>query len=233
MTLAQAAYLTAATIPAYDFKIKDLSRGVALWYYGDYQPAGADPVAGWLPGGAIEDGGITFTDKPTIAAVNIDQMYREIAAYTSKRDSSFKLVTSHIAPEVYNLAHGYPPASLVITPGTPTEFGTKVQKLGEPGTVGVGGDLATGAGDTPTSEQFYFQTLFLFPSPGFNFSTTPTAKWGGVRFYKCYATDASDTVTVKGKSSTIGFTVKALSDLSVTEGLSKAGIRGSFSVKIP
>lgn len=228
------AIITTTTLPAFDFKIDQVSRGVCLWYIGAYAVNGGEPGAGWLAGGAIEDGGITYTDKPTIAATAIEQMYNKISAYLSGRDIHAKLTASHIAPEIWNMAHGYPPATLTITPGAPTTFGTKEQFLGEPGDVGIGGDLQTGAGDTPTSEMPYYQFLFLFPSPGFNFATTPAAKWAGIRYYKAYCGDPSDESTTKGKPTTLGFTLHALSDMSITAaGKNKVGIRGTYSVKVP
>jgi len=225
--------VTSTTIPAFDYKIADISRGVCLSYYGTWAEDGAEPGSGWLPLGALEDGGITMTDKPTVSEIAIEQMYHGVAAYLSKRDTHTKMVFSHCAPEVYNLAASYPPSSLTITPGDPTSFGTKEQFLGEPGDVGNGGSLATGAGDTPTSELTYYQFLFLFPSPGFNFATTPNAKWAAVRFWKAYVSDPTDFTTAKAKSQTIGCTFHALSDLSVSGGKNKVGVRGTYSVMVP
>lgn len=219
-------------LPAYSFYQEGVSQGAVLAFYGNYAPNKGEPPGGWLPFGAIEPGGITDSDKPTFSDVAIGQMTHPIAAYHSKRETNFKLTLAHIKPEVVNLIRGYRPASLVVTPSSPTVFGTTVQGMGEPADIGNGGDIVLGAGDNPTFEADYYQFVFLYPSPNFTKSNTPKAKWGYVRYFQAQAKDPGDIKRDKDKHATISCSIHAFIDFSVIGSASRVGETYGFLPKV-
>lgn len=219
-------------LPAYDFAEKDVSQGHILGYFGGYAEDRGEPVGGWTPFGMIEPSGFNFGDKPTFAENLIDGSLGALTAFLTKRERDLKIVVSHIRPEIRNLFFGYKPSSLVITPGTSSDFGTKVQGGGEFADIGNGGDIVAGGGDDPSNEIVPHQVMFVFLSPGFNFSTTPTGKWAYVRFFKAYAHSPTEITHSKEKKATMGCTFRGLTDLSIS-GPDKVFEIYNFSPKVP
>lgn len=219
-------------LPAYDFAELDVSQGAILGFIGGYAEAKGEPVGGWTSLGMIEPSGFDFGDKPTFAENVIDQSLGALTAFLTKRERDLKVVVSHIRPEVRQVMFGYNASSLVVTPGDDTNYGTKVQGGGDQWDIGNGGDIVAGAGDDPSAEITPYQLVFLFLSPGFNFSTTPKGKWAYVRFFKAYAHSPTNVVHGKDKKATMGCTFRALTDLSIT-GPNKAHEIFTFTPMVP
>lgn len=224
---------TTSTIPAYLYHEKEVSQGNILGFWGNYAENLGEPSNGWNPFGVFEPSGFDFGDKATFSEVAIEQSLRALTAFQTKREADLKFVLSHIRPEIRNIMHGYRPDTLTVTPGTPTDFEQKFQGGGEYADIGNGGaTIVAGGGDDPSSEVIYRQILMLFISPGFSAATTPTAKWGYIRFYKAYAHSPTNIVHGKEKHAMLGCTFRALSDMSISGPNKAYGIR-TFGPKVP
>ena len=222
------------SIPAYDFRELDISQGAILGFYGGYAANLGEPVGGWTPLGMFEPAGFSFADKPTFAETSIDQALQAVTAFVTKRETDIKFTLSHILPEARNFLYGYAPASLTVTPGTDTTFGTKQQNLGDFADIGNGGaTIVAGGGDDPSNEVVPRQVLFLFLSPGFNFTTTPRGKWAYVRFPKAYAHSPLELTHGKEKRAMIGATLRSLHDFSVSNPQQACGEVFTFTPKVP